>query len=119
MKLAIAQLRAQQGLTQAQLAEQLGVGEALISKLESGLSGDRILRSIKLTQVLQCPLADLHNMTQVRQRAGLSQGQLAAEAGVSDRTVRAWESGEKQMEGLDLAISLCRVFNVEPLGLVE
>lgn len=114
MKLAIATLRQKHNLTQQQLADCLGVGESFVSKLESGMHGDRIVRSIQLAQALNCSLADLHNLEAARKQAGLSKAEVAQLAGVSDRTVRSWESGEKQMEGLELAIALCNVFGVQP-----
>lgn len=119
MRLAIAKLRSQKNWTQQQLADLLGVGEAFVCKLESGMHGDRILRSIQLAQSLNCQLSDLYNLKDVRRREGLSKAEVAKLAGVSDRAVRSWESGESKMEGLDLAITLCQVFGVSPAKLLD
>lgn len=56
----IAQLREKAGLTQRQLADQVGVTESTIRNLERNRNGiEQIERVIKLCQALDCTAEDL------------------------------------------------------------
>lgn len=55
----IASLRRQQGLTQAQFSEQLGMEPASLSRIERGLSGPSITTLAKMAEILNCPLGAL------------------------------------------------------------
>lgn len=57
--LAIAKYRQASGLTQAQLAEMLGISNDAVSRMERGKTVPTVLRLLELSEIFQCELADL------------------------------------------------------------
>lgn len=56
---AVAKYRQSLGLTQAQLAEILGVGNDAVSRLERGVTVPTMLRLLELSDIFGCDVADL------------------------------------------------------------
>lgn len=56
---AIAKYRQAAGLTQAQLAEILGIGNDAVSRMERGNTVPTLLRLLELSEIFQCEMADL------------------------------------------------------------
>lgn len=56
---AIAKYRQAVGLTQAQLAEILGIGNDAVSRLERGTTVPTILRLLELSEIFGCEVSDL------------------------------------------------------------
>lgn len=56
---AIAKYRQASGLTQAQLAEMLGISNDAVSRMERGKTVPTVLRLLELSEIFQCELADL------------------------------------------------------------
>ena len=56
---AIAQARRRSGLTQAQVAEAIGIGPEAVSRLERGAIEPTITRLIELAEVFGCGVGDL------------------------------------------------------------
>lgn len=82
---AIAKYRQAAGLTQAQLAEMLGVGNDAISRMERGTTVPSVMRLIELADIFDCELADLVTETsgratdQARQLEKLLEGLIYSE----------------------------------------
>lgn len=55
----IARRRQQAGLTQEQVAEQLGIGYVAVSRMERGLVMPTVVRLYQLAEILGCSSADL------------------------------------------------------------
>lgn len=55
----IAARRKQKGLTQAEFAEQLGMGADSLSRIEKGVVAPRFPRLEQIAAALECPVADL------------------------------------------------------------
>lgn len=119
--LQISTLRTNANLSQADLAQSVGVSVEMVQRWEKGTRGDRIFRTVRLCSILNCEAALLlaRGLKPLRERVGLTQVQLASELGVSDRIIRAWERGEKEMEGLDHVVALCAVFNCKTSELIQ
>ena len=64
---AIAKYRQASGLTQAQLAEILGIGNDAVSRMERGTTIPTITRLLELSEIFQCEIADL--VTDISYRA--------------------------------------------------
>lgn len=56
---AISKYRQAVGLTQAELAEILGIGNHAISRMERGTTVPTVLRLIELSDIFRCDIADL------------------------------------------------------------
>lgn len=56
---AVAKYRQASGLTQAQLAEILGIGNDAVSRMERGTTVPTVLRLLELAEIFQCEIADL------------------------------------------------------------
>lgn len=56
---AVAKYRQASGLTQAQLAEILGIGNDAVSRMERGTTVPTVLRLLELSEIFQCEIADL------------------------------------------------------------
>lgn len=56
---AIAKYRQAVGLTQAQLAEILGIGNDAVSRMERGTTVPTVQRLLELSEIFQCEIADL------------------------------------------------------------
>lgn len=56
---AIAKYRQAVGLTQAELAEILGIGNDAVSRMERGTTVPTVLRLVELAEIFQCEVADL------------------------------------------------------------
>lgn len=98
----VRQLRTEQGLTQAQLAEIVGVKTATISAWETGRITIRPERLSALGTALghQFPYADEgagnsfgEQIKVLRVQRGLSQAEFARQVGVSNAAVSRWERG--------------------------
>lgn len=63
---AIAKYRQSIGLTQAELAEILGVGNDAVSRMERGTTVPTVLRLLELSEIFQCELADLLTESSLR-----------------------------------------------------
>lgn len=63
---AIAKYRQASGLTQAQLAEILGIGNDAVSRMERGTTIPTITRLLELSEIFQCEIADLVTDTSYR-----------------------------------------------------
>jgi len=59
VRLVLKPLRIAAGFTQAQLASELGVEQATISRWESGETMPSVAKLIKLTTILKCDINDL------------------------------------------------------------
>ncbi len=55
----IAKYRQNKGLTQEQLAEQLGIGNEAISRIERGIAMPALIRLLELADIFECSVADL------------------------------------------------------------
>lgn len=77
---AIAKYRQTSGLTQAQLAEILGIGNDAVSRMERGTTVPSLLRLVELAEIFGCDLADLvtdtssRSVDQARQLTRLLEG---------------------------------------------
>lgn len=82
---AIAKYRQATGLTQAQLAEILGIGNDAVSRMERGTTIPTVLRLIELAEIFNCEVADLltessnRSVDQARQLEQLLKGLNAVE----------------------------------------
>lgn len=56
---AIAKYRQAVGLTQAELAEILGIGNDAVSRMERGTTVPTVLRLLELSEIFRCEIADL------------------------------------------------------------
>lgn len=56
---AISKYRQAVGLTQAQLAEMLGIGNDAVSRMERGTTVPTVLRLFELAEIFKCEVADL------------------------------------------------------------
>lgn len=56
---AISKYRQAAGLTQAELAEILGVGNDAVSRMERGTTVPTVLRLVELAEIFHCEVADL------------------------------------------------------------
>ena len=56
---AIARHRMASGLTQEQVAEQLGIGNEAVSRIERGLVMPTVARLVELADIFECEAADL------------------------------------------------------------
>lgn len=56
---AIAKYRQAMGLTQAQLAEILGIGNDTVSRMERGTTTLTVMRLLELSEIFHCEVADL------------------------------------------------------------
>lgn len=121
MGLTIAQLRGRAGMTQQELADQLGCSVNVIGDWESGRKGERIERTVRLCGALGCEASELmsQGVRSLRSDRGLTQRQLASVIGVNTRTVERWESGEAEMEGLGWAVGLCRILDCSTTDLIS
>jgi transcriptional regulator with XRE-family HTH domain len=63
---AIARNRVAAGLTQEQVAEQLGIGNEAVSRVERGLVMPNVARLVELADVFDCDITDL--LTEVSSR---------------------------------------------------
>lgn len=63
---AIAKYRQAVGLTQAELAEILGIGNDAVSRMERGTTVPTVLRLVELAEIFQCEVADLLTETSTR-----------------------------------------------------
>lgn len=119
--LRLAVLRAEKNLSQSDLAFAVSVSVETVQRWEKGIRRDRILRTVRLCQALDCEAGVLlaRGLRAMREKANLTQAQLAETVGVSDRIIRAWESGEKEMEGLQHTVALCAALNCRTSDLVE
>ncbi len=64
--LAISKYRQASGLTQAQLAEILGISNDAVSRMERGKTIPTVLRLLELAEIFQCEVADLITETSNR-----------------------------------------------------
>jgi transcriptional regulator with XRE-family HTH domain len=64
---AIARNRAAAGLTQEQVAEQLGIGNEAVSRIERGLVMPNLARLMELADIFDCDIAEL--LTEVSSRS--------------------------------------------------
>jgi transcriptional regulator with XRE-family HTH domain len=119
--LQIAFLRTTRNLSQAELAQSVGVSVEVVQRWENGTRGDRIERTVRLCLILDCEAGLLlaRGLKALRVQAGLTQVELAVRLGVSDRIVRAWERGEKEMEGLAHVVALCAALDCKTSELVK
>ncbi|AIK17100.1 helix-turn-helix domain-containing protein [Glaesserella parasuis] len=63
---AIAKYRQASGLTQAQLAEILGISNDAVSRMERGKTIPTVLRLLELSEIFHCEVADLVTETSNR-----------------------------------------------------
>lgn len=63
---AIAKYRKAAGLSQEQLAEQLGLGNEAISRIERGIVIPTVERLIKMAEIFDCPVSELLTETSNR-----------------------------------------------------
>jgi transcriptional regulator with XRE-family HTH domain len=119
--LQIASLRTARNLSQAELAQAVGVSVEVVQRWENGARGDRVERSCRLCLILNCEAGLLlaRGLKPLRVQAGLTQVELAIRLGTSDRIIRAWERGEKGMEGLAHAVALCAALDCKTGELIK
>ncbi|KLU23126.1 DNA-binding protein [Caballeronia mineralivorans PML1(12)] len=85
---AIAKHRAESGLTQEQVAEQLGIGNEAVSRMERGLVVPTVARLVELADIFECEAADLLTGASSRTTDQARHvGQLLAKLGSSDRAM--------------------------------
>ncbi|WP_375505224.1 helix-turn-helix transcriptional regulator [uncultured Nostoc sp.] len=53
----------------------------------------------------------ISRISELREREGITQRQLAELLGVTDNTVANWESGRSSVDWIDKVIKLCKIFN--------
>lgn len=85
---AIAKNRIESGYTQEQVAEQLGIGNEAVSRMERGIVMPTVARLVELAEIFGCDAADL--LTEASSRTsdqGKYVGQLLAKLGGSDRAM--------------------------------
>lgn len=85
---AIARHRMTSGLTQEQVAEQLGIGNEAVSRMERGLVMPTVARLVELADIFQCQTADL--LTEASSRISDQAkyvGQLLTKLNSHDRTL--------------------------------
>lgn len=85
---AIAKHRADSGFTQEQVAEQLGIGNEAVSRMERGLVMPTVARLVELAEIFGCDAADL--LTEASSRTsdqGKYVGQILAKLSGNDRTM--------------------------------
>ena len=85
---AIAKHRADSGCTQEQVAEQLGIGNEAVSRMERGLVMPTVARLVELAEIFGCDAADL--LTEASSRTsdqGKYVGQILAKLSGNDRTM--------------------------------
>nr|WP_090546884.1 helix-turn-helix transcriptional regulator [Paraburkholderia caballeronis] len=85
---AIAKHRVDSGFTQEQVAEQLGIGNEAVSRMERGLVMPTVARLVELAEIFGCDAADL--LTEASSRTsdqGRYVGQLLAKLNGNDRTM--------------------------------
>jgi transcriptional regulator with XRE-family HTH domain len=85
---AIAKYRVESGLTQEQVAEQLGIGNEAVSRMERGLVVPTVARLVELAEIFECDAADL--LTGASSRASDQArhvGQLLAKLSGNDRAM--------------------------------
>ncbi len=61
----------------------------------------------------------LSNVAELRERAGLSQTQLAALMGVDTNTIRNWERGRSGLDWFVKLARLCEILECDPKDLVK
>lgn len=64
----IAKYRQQNGLTQEQLAELLGIGNEAVSRIERGVSMPSLMRLVEFANVFQCGIKDLFTDSNVTEK---------------------------------------------------
>ena len=85
---AIARHRVASGLTQEQVAEQLGIGNEAVSRMERGLVMPNVARLAELADIFECEAADL--LTKASSRTSDQakyMGQLLARLNSNDRAM--------------------------------
>ncbi|OOR98764.1 transcriptional regulator [Haemophilus paracuniculus] len=103
---AIAKYRQAVGLTQAELAEILGIGNDAVSRMERGTTVPTVLRLVELAEIFQCEVADLltesstRSLDQARRLEGLLQGLNISEriecVDLVERMIK-WKKSEKNL----------------------
>lgn len=58
-------------------------------------------------------------IAELRQKAGMTQRELADALDVTESTVRNYERGRNSLKALELVIGLCKVFDCKPEDLVD
>ena len=104
-------LRLQAGLLQRQVAERIGVSESAYRDVELGRSG-RLPADVvdRLAALYQVPATDLldeygwflyegqaDQIRRARKRLGVTRREFAKQAGVGESSVKAWETGKKEV----------------------
>lgn len=79
-------LRADRGLSQAQLAEAVGVEPMTISRFENGRAGMGLSNLLKLAEALRAPLSAILDVTQ----PAAPGGEASPGAGYADRRREEW-----------------------------
>ncbi|WP_434661480.1 helix-turn-helix transcriptional regulator [Paraburkholderia sp. A3BS-1L] len=85
---AIAKHRVESDLTQEQVAEQLGIGNEAVSRMERGLVMPTVARLVELAEIFECDAADLLTGASTRSSdQGKYVGQLLSKLSGNDRTM--------------------------------
>ncbi|MHB1685512.1 MAG: helix-turn-helix domain-containing protein [Bacilli bacterium] len=121
------ELRRERRFTQRTLAARAGLSLGYISSVENGKRKPKTSSLVALAQALNVPYADLlrasgylddglvlfaHRLHTTRVNLGLTLDELAAECGLSARTLERWESSPKQWPGDHMLERLATVLQV-------
>jgi transcriptional regulator with XRE-family HTH domain len=140
----IAELRQRVGLTQLELSRRAGVTENTVQNWEKGRVGiEQIERVLGFCKALNCQVEDLievksrpetsaeadksvqasnilkSNIAKLREKAKLTQRQLASDAKVTENTVQNWESGRLGIAQIERVLSFCKALQCTVEELVE
>jgi transcriptional regulator with XRE-family HTH domain len=144
LKSRIAILRQQKGWTQLMLSREAGVTENTVQNWEKGRAGlEQIERVIGFCKALNCQVEDLievkprpetsaeadksvqasnilkSNIAKLREKAKLTQRQLAFDAKVTENTVQNWESGRLGIAQIERVLGFCKALQCTVEELVE
>jgi transcriptional regulator with XRE-family HTH domain len=103
---ALAARRRRRGLTQAQVAEIMGVEKETVSRMENGVISPTLLRLRQMAGILGCPLSDLF-----RDPSSDAEAQADAIADLLQELPR-----EERVLVMNVVAELVRVFKLRPHG---